>query len=190
MLYNTQKQKYILVSLVSTILLHSYDKRPPVLFCSSRSTDTQTRHARVVVARTRIEARGPAVDVDVLHLDFTLSDRGRDKDMVELLLVVVEHVRVTLDRGDVRELVDLRDEALEGGEGRAGLYELVKVACDDDVRVRVECEKRFEECLRPTIVSTSIRGGGEGREWELTATTWTCVVRLLMSLFTGGRGSP
>lgn len=76
----------------------------------------------------------------MLHLDFTPSNRGRDEDVVELLLIVVEHVRVALDSRDVRKFIDLGDEIVEGGEGGAGLHEFVEIACDDDVCVRVEGE--------------------------------------------------
>ena len=100
----------------------------------SPSANPKPRNARVVVARPRALARRPVVHMHMLDLDAPAErDRGRDEDVVELLRVLVEQVRVALDGGHARERVDLEQDAVKGGEDGAGLAVLVAVPADDDV---------------------------------------------------------
>ena len=91
-----------------------------------------------MVARPGIDVRRPAVHMHVLNLDLAPRDGGRDERVVELLLQVVEHVRVAFDGGQARELVDFEEEVVERREDGAGLDELIEVARDDEACVWVQ----------------------------------------------------
>lgn len=49
-----------------------------------------------MVTRPSVNIRRPAVHMNVLDFDFPSGDRRRDEHVVELLVEVVEHVRVLL----------------------------------------------------------------------------------------------
>ena len=101
----------------------------------------------MVVARARRARLGPVVDVHTLDLDAAEGERGGDEDVVELLRVLVEEVRVALDGGHARDDVGLDQEAVERAEDGARLAELVVVPRDDDVRERVALEEALDEVL-------------------------------------------
>lgn len=90
-----------------------------------------------MVARPRALARRPVVHVHMLDFDPAPRDGGRDEQVVELLRVLVEEVRVALDGGHARDRIGLEQDAVEGREDGAGLAVLVAVSADDDVRARV-----------------------------------------------------
>lgn len=86
--------------------------------------------------------------MDMLHLGPSQRHGRRHPHVVELLGVLVEHVRVAFGDGDVGDFVDLVDEVVERGEDGAGLDVFVVVPGDDDAGERVEFEEGFDECLR------------------------------------------
>ena len=90
----------------------------------------------------------PIVDVDVLDLDLALADGLRQEDMVQLLVLVVEDIGVALVGRDVRGDVGLGEHVVEGGENGASLDELVVIARDDEVNVRIEGEDGLDKCLQ------------------------------------------
>ena len=83
------------------------------------------------------------LDLDAAACD----DRARDERVVELLRVLVEHVRVALDVRDARDGVDVLQDRRERREHGARLDELVAVARDEDARVGVQREQGLDECL-------------------------------------------
>ena len=100
-----------------------------------------------MVARAGIKRLEPVVHVDVLDLDALAADSLRYEDVVELLILVVEHVGVALGDRHVRDFVHLAQDAGEGSVDGARLDELVEVARDDDGRVGVEFEDRGHKAL-------------------------------------------
>ena len=100
-----------------------------------------------MVARSRINAKRPTVDVNMLDLDLLLGNGRGDEHVVELLLKVVKYVSVFFFVGQPRKIIDLRDETVECGERRTGLHKLVEVATDDDASSRVHAEERLYEGL-------------------------------------------
>lgn len=75
--------------------------------------------------------------------------------MVELLVVLVEHVCVALDGIDVREFVNFEHQIVEGRKYGAGEGVFVEVACENDVHARVDVQDRLNECLRAHSFSLS-----------------------------------
>lgn len=75
------------------------------------SAQPQPYHRRVVVTRPQALLQLPIVHMYVLHLDPALTDRFGNEDVVELLVVLVEHICVSLDELDFRQDVDLEHQA-------------------------------------------------------------------------------
>lgn len=91
--------------------------------------------------------------MDVLDLDLALADGLRNEDVVQLLVLVVEDVRVALIRRHVREHVGLEEHVVERRENGAGFDELVEIARDDEVDVAVEVEDGLDERLLRVRIS-------------------------------------
>ena len=101
-----------------------------------------------MVARARTQRRRPVVHMHMLDRELAAAhDRVRDEEVVELLAVLVEEVRVALDERHVRRDVELGEEPVERREHGARLHVLVAVAADEDARVRVKREERLDERL-------------------------------------------
>lgn len=109
--------------------------------------DFHPRDAWIVVARARVDVRCPVVHVNVLYLRSPPSNSVRHEQMVELLRILVEQVRVPLNGVNAGALIDLRKQPVERGEHGARLHILIAVSADDDARPWVLCEQRADERL-------------------------------------------
>lgn len=115
--------------------------------------DPHPRDTRVVIARLRSCALRPRIYMDMLDFSTTSGDRRGHEDMVDLLRVLVIHIRVTLCRRHAGDLVDVGQQPLERRKDAACLDELVHVATHDDTRIGVECKERSDESLKKRRIS-------------------------------------
>ena len=70
-----------------------------------------------------------------------------DENMVQRLAVLIENVRVSLDKWDVGQFIRLEQDAIKGGKHGAGLGVLVEVASEEDRSTRVQVENAFHKGL-------------------------------------------
>jgi len=79
----------------------------------------------------------PRINMYVLHLRASPRDRLRYEHMIDLLRMLLVHVRVPLHRVDVRHLVYIRELSRERLKHGSGLSVFVHIAGHDDVGVGV-----------------------------------------------------
>lgn len=106
-----------------------------------------SRDTRIVITGPSRQRRGPVVHVNMFHFSPPPRNGIRHPDMVQLLGVLVEDVRVPLGHWHIGDLVDLVHETVERLEDRARLDVLVVVSRDDDAGPGVDLQKRFDEFL-------------------------------------------
>ena len=75
------------------------------------------------------------INVNMFDQKATRSDRTRHKQVVELLVLVIEYVCIALDRCYIRGLVGLRQNVVERRKYGTCHDEFVAIAPDDNVRV-------------------------------------------------------
>lgn len=99
------------------------------------------RDARVVVTSPSRQRRSPIVHMDMLHLGPPSRDSIRHPDVVQLLCVLVEDVRVPFRHWHFGDFVNLVHEAVERFEHRTCLNVLVVVSRDDDASLGVQFQE-------------------------------------------------
>ena len=100
-----------------------------------------------MITDPRTETWGPVVYMNMLDLRSSLFNRLRDKDMIQLLRVLVKDISVSLHGVETRDFVEFTENVSERCEHGTSLCEFVEVTGYDDVRIRVEVEERFNESL-------------------------------------------
>ena len=111
--------------------------------------------------------------MNVLRLDSAQSHNRRDKDMVQLLVVLVVYVGISLIGRNTREIIYLKDQSIESSEDGARLNIFIPVPNNDNACERVNREEGFDEGLphyQPTGTYTS-------KKLVQTAIVLTCAVR-------------
>lgn len=100
-----------------------------------------------MIARPPIKVQAPIIHMHMLRLRPSLLQRVANENMIELFVLVVEHIGVSLDRVDFRDFVDVGKDVGVAGVHGAGLDEFVVVPGDDDVRLFVQGEDGLDEVL-------------------------------------------
>ena len=102
---------------------------------------------------TRPQSNGlrKLIHMDVFDLHAPRRDSTGQEEVVKLFVLVVEDVCIALDRGNIRGLVRLRQNAVERRKHGTRHDELVAVAPDDDVRVRIHGQDRVDEVLKREV---------------------------------------
>jgi len=90
-----------------------------------------------MIARAGADCLGKVVDVDVLNLYTALRNNVRHKDVIELLVLLVENVGVSFDWFDTGDFVYLRKDTVEGRENGTRHDEFIAVSTNNDIGVGV-----------------------------------------------------
>ncbi len=101
-----------------------------------------------MITRPLSDTPRPRIHMHMLHRSTSPRDRVAYKHLVDLLRVLVVHVRVPLlARHRTRDSVDVGEQVGERVEDGAGLDEFVHVPGEDDARVDVRCKDGLDKVL-------------------------------------------
>ncbi len=104
-----QRRQSIVTSTTYHIFHSQAIERPLILSTTGYSTNPHLSNAGVVIARPRAQSEGPVIDVNVLHVCATLCNSVRDKDVVQLFVILVEDVGIPLHDVDIGVFVDFHE---------------------------------------------------------------------------------
>lgn len=102
---------------------------------------------RVMIASPRINGRRPVIHMYMLDLDSAVPNGLRHKHMVQLLVVLIEDIRIPLHGRDVGNLVYLEENIGEGRKNRASHDELVAVPASNNTSALVFSKNGLHELL-------------------------------------------
>ncbi len=90
----------------------------------------------------------PVVDMYMLHLHLSLTDRLADENMVQLFILIVEDICVSLHDGYIGYFIDFEKDIVEWSEDGTRLNKFVVVPSYDKAGPRIKREKCLGECLK------------------------------------------